>query len=115
MSLGFGGPTFLKSLRYYVAAEATFADGENNTIEPRHEYKLTSWLKARERMSHSMNLQGKVTWNQSPFKISGDVILQRSRSDQFFHNWNINWLHPTSVTDRSSAILHLQYTPTYLY
>ena len=33
MSLGFGGPTFLKSLRYYVAAEATFADGENTTVE----------------------------------------------------------------------------------
>jgi hypothetical protein len=88
MSIGLGGPTPLRSLRYYVSAEATFADGENTTVEPRQEHKITDWLKARDRMSHYVNLQGKLTWNKAPVKITGDAIYQRSRFDQYLHNWN---------------------------
>jgi hypothetical protein len=88
-SLGFGGPTPWKSLRYYVSSEATFVDGENTSIEPRTEHKITEWLKARDRMSHSWNLQSKISWNKSPFKITGEAILQQSRRDQYLHNWNV--------------------------
>ena len=57
VSLGFGGPTPWRSLRYYVSGEATFADGENASIEGREEHKLNDWLKAAERMTHRWNLQ----------------------------------------------------------
>jgi hypothetical protein len=89
VSLGFGGPTLWKSVRYYVSGEASFSDGENNTVEARTEHKVTDWLKWRERMFHSYNLQGKVTWNQSPYKITGETIYQRDRYDTYYHNWNI--------------------------
>ncbi|MFQ5511319.1 MAG: TonB-dependent receptor domain-containing protein, partial [Candidatus Krumholzibacteriia bacterium] len=89
VSLGFGGPTPWKSLRYYVSAEGTYLDGENVSIEPRTEHKLTSWLKARDRMNHSLNLQTKLSWNQAPFKVTGEAIVQRSRREQFANNWNI--------------------------
>lgn len=89
VSLGFGGPTPWKSLRYYVSTEATFTDGENVSIEPRVEHKITDWLKASERMSHSWNLQSKLSWNRSPVKVTGEAIYQRSRRDQFINNWNI--------------------------
>ncbi|UCH83952.1 MAG: TonB-dependent receptor [Candidatus Latescibacterota bacterium] len=87
--LGLGGPTPWRSVRYYVSGEATFFDGENNTVEPREETKVTEWLKWRERMHHSYNLQTKVTWNKAPFKVTGEAIIQKSKFDTYEHNWNI--------------------------
>jgi outer membrane receptor protein involved in Fe transport len=90
VSLGFGGPTPWRSLRYYVSGEATFADGENTSIEPRVEHKtMNGRLKAAERMHHSWNLQSKLSWNKAPFKMTGEVIYQRARHEQFINNWNI--------------------------
>ncbi|MEJ2721210.1 MAG: hypothetical protein P8181_08715, partial [bacterium] len=68
VSLGLGGPTPWRSIRYYVSGEATFFDGENNTVEARKETKVTDWLKWRERMNQSFNIQTKVSWNKAPFK-----------------------------------------------
>jgi hypothetical protein len=89
VSLGMGGPTMWKSIRYYVSGEASFTDTENNTVEERPEHKVTDWLKWRERMFQSYNLQGKVTWNASPYKITGETIYQKDRFDSYYHNWNI--------------------------
>lgn len=91
VSLGLGGPTPWKTLRYYVSGEATFLDGENVTVEPRTEHKVNDWdwLKYRERTYHSYNLQGKLTWNKAPYKVTGETIYQRDRFDTYYHNWNI--------------------------
>ncbi len=89
VSLGLGGPTPWRSVRYYISGEAAFSDGENNTVEPREETKVTDWLKWRERMNHSYNLQSKVTWNNAPFKVTGEAIIQKSTFDTYYHNWNI--------------------------
>jgi len=89
VSLGFGGPTPWRSVRYYLSGEASFADGENNTVEERPETKVTDWLKWRDRMSESYNLQGKLTWNKSPYKFTGESIYQKDRFDSYYHNWNI--------------------------
>ncbi len=91
VSLGFGGPTPWKTLRYYVSGEATFFDGENFTVEPRTEHKFNQWdwLKWKERMFHSYNVQGKLTWNRAPYKITGEAIYERDRFDTYYHNWNI--------------------------
>ncbi|MEE9269478.1 MAG: TonB-dependent receptor [Candidatus Krumholzibacteria bacterium] len=90
-SLGFGGPTPVENLRYYISTEATFLDGENSSIEPRREHKnrILSWLKARDRMSHSLNLQSKLSWKRGGVKLTGEAIAQRSRREEYHHNWNI--------------------------
>ncbi len=90
ISLGFGGPTLWKSLRYYVAGEATFEDGENTTIEPRTEHKLTDWLKFSDRQSASYNVQSKLTFNRSRYKLSGEAIYTHSKHDTYYNNWNIS-------------------------
>ncbi len=89
VSVGFGGPTPWKSVRYYVSTEASFADGENNTVEEREEHKVTDWLKWRERMNQSYNLQGKLTWNEAPYKVTGEAIFEKDNYDTYYHNWNI--------------------------
>ncbi len=90
LSLGFGGPTPWRSLRYYVSGEASFSDTENSTIEPRTEHKITDWLKWRERQTESYNLQTKLTYRPTnEIKISGEAIISRSQRDAYFNNWNI--------------------------
>ena len=89
LMLGFGGPTPWRSLRYYVSGDFTFQDGENVTSRPRVEHQITDWLKARERMQQSMNLQTKVSWNKAPYKLTGEVIYTQSKVEQYRHEWNI--------------------------
>lgn len=90
VSLGFGGPTPWRTLRYYVSGEATFADGENTSIEPRTEHSwLDGFVTASERMTDSWNLQSKLSWNQAPVKMTGEVIYQRASAERYLNNWNI--------------------------
>jgi hypothetical protein len=90
LSLGFGGPTWWKNLRYYASGEATWTDGENTTIEPRPEHKITDFLKFRERQSAAYNLQGKLTYNMARMKVDGEAIYSSTRQDDFTNNWNIS-------------------------
>lgn len=90
LSLGFGGPTPWKSLRYYVSSEATFQDGENVTIEPREETKITDWLKYRDRQSVDYNMQGKLTLTRSRIKLSGEAIYSYGKHDNYYNNWNVS-------------------------
>jgi hypothetical protein len=90
LSLGFGGPTVWKSLRYYVSGEATFTDGENTTIEPRTEHKITDWLKYTDRQSTDYNLQTKLTLTKSRIKLSGEGIYSYGKHDTYYNNWNIS-------------------------
>ncbi len=90
ISVGFGGPTFMRSLRYYISGEATFTDTETNTIEPREETKITDWLKYRPRLSQSYNLQSKLAYSKKKYKVTGEAILSRQKFDIYRHNWNID-------------------------
>lgn len=93
VSLGLGGPTWWPNLRYFVSGEATFQDGENVSVEPKTEHKgsgLLDWLKARERMSHQLNLQSKLTWSHEGLKLSGEAIYQGGRYEEYHHNWNVD-------------------------
>jgi hypothetical protein len=90
MSLGFGGPTWWRNLRYYVSGEATWSDTENTTIEARPEHKITDWFKFRQRQSAAYNLQGKLTYKMPRMKVDGEAIYSTSRSDQYYNNWNVD-------------------------
>ena len=90
VSLGMGGPTLWKSLRYYVSGEATFTDTENTTIEARPEHKITNGLKFRQRQFEQYNLQSKISYNRQRVKLTGEAIVTQGRRDQFINNWNIS-------------------------
>ncbi len=90
LSLGFGGPTWWKNLRYYMSGEATWSDTENTTIEPREEHKITDWFKFRQRQTAAYNVQGKLTYKMSRMKVDGEAIYSQLREDDFINNWNIS-------------------------
>ncbi len=91
VSLGFGGPTPLKDLTFYLSGEATFQDGENWTIKSKEEQKfLNDWIKYADRRFESYNLQGKLAWKIKPgMKLIGEAIYGHSLANPYYHNWNI--------------------------
>lgn len=90
LSLGFGGPTWWKNLRYYMSGEATWSDTENTTIEPREEHKITDWFKFRQRQESAYNVQGKLTYKMARMKLDGEAIYSQAREDNYINNWNIS-------------------------
>ncbi len=89
LSLGFGGPTWWKNMRYYLSGEATWSDTENTTIEPREEHKITDWFKFRQRQTSAYNVQGKLTYKMARMKVDGEAIYSQLREDDYTNNWNI--------------------------
>ena len=91
IGLALGGPTWWKPLRYFFSGEGVWSDGENTTIEPRPEHKLTDMFKFRERQSAAYNMQSKLTYAlENGIKINGEAIYSTSRSDQYLNNWNVS-------------------------
>ena len=91
ISLGFGGPTILDNLTFYVSGEATFTDGENWTVARKNEQTLLNdFIKYSDRLHESYNVQGKLAWKVNPrLKVVGEAIFSHSKSDRYIHNWNI--------------------------
>ena len=92
IGVGFGGPTGLKSLTYYLSGEATFSDGENWTIARRNEQKLLGdFIKYADRQHADYNVQGKLAWQVNPrLKVIGEAIYSHSVSNPYINNWNID-------------------------
>jgi hypothetical protein len=91
-SIGFGGPTFLKNLTYYVSGEATFQDGDNWTIARKQTTKIFGdWLKYSSRQYSGYNTQGKIAYQINPrLKIIGEGIYSHSIGNPYANNWNID-------------------------
>ena len=124
-SIGFGGPTLIRNLTYYLSGEATFTDGENWTVARKNEQKfLGDWIKFTDRSYESYNVQGKLAWQVSPrMKITGEAIYTHSRSMPYIHNWNIEGyvqkvyrfitLRPSRDVQAEEARSFSQYTSVY--
>lgn len=91
VSVGFGGPTFMRNLTFYMSGEATFTDTENWTIAKKNEQKvLGDWLKYSDRLFQSYNVQGKLAWKvNTRLKVVGEAIYTHTVADRYFNNWNI--------------------------
>ncbi|MDD3642179.1 MAG: carboxypeptidase regulatory-like domain-containing protein [Candidatus Krumholzibacteria bacterium] len=93
-SLGFGGPTPIRNLTFYVSGEFTSADGDNWAIWSRDDHLEGTWLddfaSFSQRQSESYNMQGKLAWQVKPgMKLVGEAIFSHARSQGYSHNWNI--------------------------
>jgi hypothetical protein len=91
-SIGFGGPSFLKSLTYYVSGEATFSDGDNWSIATKDETKIFGdWMKFSDRQYSGYNIQGKLAYQVNPrLKLVGEAIFSRAINNPYVNNWNID-------------------------
>ena len=92
IGVGFGGPTPVRNLTYYMSGEATFSDGENWTIASRNRTELLGGLvKYSDRQYLDYNLQGKVAWQVNPrLKLIGEAIYSHGVRNRYINNWNID-------------------------
>jgi len=91
LSLGFGGPTPIRNLTYYVSGELTFSDGENWSVADKTEHRfLNNFVKFSDRNYQNYNLQAKLAWQATPrLKMTIEGIYSNTVSHPYIHNWNI--------------------------
>ncbi len=91
VGIGFGGPTPIENLTFYLSGEADFSDGENWTIVPREEHTwFNDLVKFSDRSSESYNVQGKLAYSIKPgLKVIGEAIFSHAKNQGYIHNWNL--------------------------
>ena len=91
LSVGFGGPTPLKNLTFYLSTEVSFIDGENWMIRDKEEHTyLNDFIKFSERNNSTYNVQGKLAYTVKPgMKLIGEAIYSHAVNQGYWHNWNL--------------------------
>jgi len=123
---GFGGPTPVKKLTYFLSGDLTFTDGENYSIANRPEYKVQvgdmTLLKFRRRQSN--NAKGAVklayTFNDD-LKLTGEYSSSWSANEFYAPNWSTSGYSRRVIlmpiveryNDGESFVFFGRYAPVY--
>jgi len=93
LSIGFGGPTPINDMTFYVAGELEFSDGDYWANIQREEHTLMNdFFKFSDRAYHKYNVQGKLAYKaKSNMKLVGEAIYTQSRSNAFGGGYANNW------------------------
>jgi len=92
-SIGFGGPTPIKDLTFYLSGQLTFDDGEHWANQEREEHKFWNGLfKFTDRAMHNYNIQGKLAYKATPnLNLVGEAIYTQSRVNMYQGGYAQNW------------------------
>ncbi|MFT5234331.1 MAG: outer membrane receptor protein involved in Fe transport [Candidatus Krumholzibacteriia bacterium] len=90
---GFGGPTPVKGLTYYLAGDMSFTDTENTSVAHRPEYKVklgdTTLFKYRGRQSNNAKGSIKLGYTLSENKkVTAEYSYSVSANQFYAPNWN---------------------------
>ncbi len=91
---GFGGPSMIKGLTYYIAGDLSFTDTENTSVAHRPEYEVklgdTTLFKFRRRQFNSAKGSVKLAYTVSPKKkVTAEYSYSTSFSEQYRPNWSV--------------------------
>ena len=91
---GFGGPSPLKKLTYFVTGHLRFSDGENfdRAYRPEHSVELfgVELFKYRQRQFNDSSLGGKIAYYfYEAHKLTAEYTLNYARRNQFRPNWDV--------------------------
>ncbi len=96
LELGFGGPTGLSRLTYWLAGDFTFSDQENFTRAERPETKVELFgaelFKYRRRQFNDVKGSVKFAYafdEKNTKKITAEYIGNYTRSDPYLPNWDV--------------------------
>ena len=91
---GFGGPTPVRGLTYYLAGDAAFTDTENTSVADRPEYKVklgdTTIFKFRRRQFNQAkgSLKLAYSFDQSK-KVTAEYSYSTSTREFYAPNWSV--------------------------
>jgi len=87
--LGFGGPSPIDKITYFVSAEGTYSDAYPATPRRRGRTRILNFISVGDRQSNSVRLQGKLAYKPSAnYKLTWEMINNDTRRDQYEHMWS---------------------------
>ncbi len=94
LEYGFGGPSMIKGLTYYLAGDMSFTDTENTSVADRPEYKVklgnTTLFKFRRRQFNSAKGSVKLAYTFSPTKkVTAEYSYSTSLGESYRPNWSV--------------------------
>jgi outer membrane receptor for ferrienterochelin and colicin len=89
MQIGFGGPTPVKGLTYYLNYQGTYQDTYLKTVERRSRRQFLDLISLGDRQRNEINFQMKLAYRLSPDqKLTFETLKTYSRFDTYFHMWS---------------------------
>ena len=89
VSVGFGGPFFVKDMTYFLSYDGTFTDTYLKTSEKRSRYRVLDFISLGNRQSNESKFQGKLAYNISNnHKLTAEYVQNYSLSDNYLHMWS---------------------------
>jgi outer membrane receptor protein involved in Fe transport len=88
VSLGFGGPTPIHGITYFVTYEGTFQDGYLKSSVSRPQRTLLDFITLGSRQSNQVNTNLKLAWSDSANKFTAETINNRAIRTPYNHMWS---------------------------
>jgi outer membrane receptor for ferrienterochelin and colicin len=89
LQLGFGGPTPVDGLTYYLNYQGTYQDTYLKTSEKRARRRILDFISIGDRRRNEMNLQMKLAYRMSADrKLTFETLRTYTKADQYFHMWS---------------------------
>ncbi|MBK6732934.1 MAG: TonB-dependent receptor [bacterium] len=94
LEYGFGGPTPLNGVTYYLSGDLQFTDTENTSVAHRPEYKLklgdTTLFKFRRRQFNQAKGSAKVAWTlDENKKVTAEYSYSTALGEGYAPNWSV--------------------------
>jgi len=103
---GFGGPSPVENLTYYVSGDLSWTDGENYSVANRPEYDLnvgdTNLLSFRRRQSNTVRGSAKLAYFFDD-KGSKELTAEYTYSGGWYESYSPNW----SVTGYAQRLIYM--------
>jgi len=111
LNIGFGGPTQIKDLTYFMSFQGTFEDGYLKTSESRPRETILDFIKVGPRQRNDFKYQGKLAWKPGPnYKMTFEYLRNHSTRDIYSHIFSLDGFVQTRVdTLRSSGQIVTRY------
>ncbi len=94
LEYGFGGPSPLKGVTYYLAGDLQFSDTENTSVAHRPEYKIklgdTTLFKFRRRQFNQAKGSAKLAWSpDEDKKVTAEYSYTTTLGEGYAPNWSV--------------------------
>jgi len=89
LSLGLGGPTPVKSIKYYLSLQGTWSDTYLKTQEVRERSQVLDFVRVGPRQNNEYNIQAKLSWKPGPnYKMTFEILDNRREWDSYTHSFS---------------------------
>jgi hypothetical protein len=89
ISIGFGGPFFIKGITYFLSYEGTYEDTYLKTPERRSRYRILDFISLGDRQSNESKFQTKLSYKIGRnYKLTAEYVQNYSLHDSYLHMWS---------------------------